>query len=217
MDGYLIAPAAGMEKQVGNLMKNNQPLVLIDRYFPNLPVSYVMSDNINGTSEAMEFLIKKGYQNIGLVTSDFPVMHPQQRETAYTNVLNKYNMAVKHEYIYKVPYTSLQHEATHHISDFLKSTPQLDAIFFTTNYLGIYGLSSIKQLGLRIPQDIAVICFDDHDIFKLHTPTITAVEQNIENIAKKATELLMHQIEKNIAEKEMNIVMPTNLIVRESA
>ena len=141
VDGYLISPTAGMEKGVSELLKINQPVVLIDRYFPALPAAYVLSDNITGASEALEYFIEKGYRNIGLVTSDFPLMHPQQRESAYTQTLAKHNIEVNHNFIFKVPYTASHKEASQLISGFIKNNPELDAIFFTTNYLGIHGLS----------------------------------------------------------------------------
>lgn len=218
IDGYIIAPTEGMENKVAELLKLHQPVVLIDRYFPKLPIPFAMTDNLAGGAEVLEYLLDKGYKNIGLVTSDFPVMHPQQREAAYNSTLKKYGIDIKSGYVYKVPYQSLQQEAKDLIADFLKRTPELDAVFFTTNYLGIAGLESIKELGLRIPEDLAVICFDDHDIFKLHNPTITAVEQDVESIAKNAINLLMQQFKKednNIIEPD-HVLLKGKLIERES-
>lgn len=218
VDGYLISPTAGMEKGITDLMNRNCPVVLIDRYFPSLPVPYVLSDNIAGASEALEYFIKKGYHNIGLVTSDFPLMHPQQRESAYTQTLARHHIPVNQKFIFKVPYTASHKEAAQLISDFIKGTPSLDAIFFTTNYLGIHGLSGIDKLGLKVPEDIAVICFDDHDVFELYKPAITAVKQNVQEIAETAVKLLMHQLSSkaNGEEIDMNRVIPTELIVRHS-
>lgn len=163
IDGYIIAPTEGMENKVAELLKLHQPVVLIDRYFPKLPIPFAMTDNLSGGAEVLEYLLNKGYKNIGLVTSDFPVTHPQQREAAYNTTLKKYGIKIRPGNIYKVPYQSLQQEAKDLIAVFLKRTPDLDAVFFTTNYLGIAGLESIKQLELRIYEYVAVICFEDHD------------------------------------------------------
>ncbi len=216
VDGYLISPTAGMEKSISELLKTKQPVVLIDRYFPSLPAPYVLSDNIAGASEALDYFIEKGYRNIGLVTSDFPLMHPQQRESAYTQTLTRQGIAVNTDFIFKVPYTASHREAAQLISHFIKSNPKLDAIFFTTNYLGIHGLSGIDKLGLKVPQDIAVICFDDHDVFELYKPAITAIKQNVQVIAETAVNLLMHQLSSNGKEMNMNRVIPTELVIRNS-
>ena len=218
LDGYIIAPTAGMEQSVADLVSYNYPTVLIDRYFPSQQIPYAMTDNLGGGAEVLEYLLQKGYTNIGLVTSDFPVMHPQQREAAYRSTLALHNIPYRPEYIYKVPYQSLQDEAEFLIAAYIENTPGLDAIFFTTNYLGIAGLQGIKRLGLRIPEDIAVICFDDHDIFKLHTPAITVVEQDIEAIAKNAIDLLMKQFgQEKEAIMQSHILLKGRLIERESA
>ena len=216
VDGYLISPTAGMEKGISELLKTGQPVVLIDRYFPSLPAPYVLSDNIAGASEALDYFIEKGYRNIGLVTSDFPLMHPQQRESAYTQTLTRQGIAVNPDFIFKVPYTASHTDAAQLISHFIKSNPKLDAIFFTTNYLGIHGLSGIDKLGLKVPQDIAVICFDDHDVFELYKPAITAIKQNVQEIAETAVKLLMHQLSSNGQEMNMNRVIPTELVIRNS-
>ncbi len=216
VDGYLISPTAGMEKGVSDLLKIKQPVVLIDRYFPSLPAPYVLSDNIAGASEALDYFIEKGYRNIGLVTSDFPLMHPQQRESAYTQTLTRQGIEVNPDFIFKVPYTVSHTDAAQLISHFIKSNPELDAIFFTTNYLGIHGLAGIDKLGLKVPQDIAVICFDDHDVFELYKPAITAIKQNVQEIAETAVKLLMHQLSPNGKEIDMNRVIPTELIIRNS-
>lgn len=216
VDGYVISPTAGMEYEVSELLKANLPVVLIDRYFPSLPAPYVLSDNIAGATEALELFIRKGYRNIGLVTSDFPMMHPQQRESAYTQTLNKHSIPVNNNFIFKVPYTALHHEATQLIADFIKNNPQLDSVFFTTNYLGIHGLASISNLGIKIPDDLAVICFDDHDVFQLYKPGITAVKQNVSEIAETAMKLLMHQLSGDGEDIPMNKVIPTELIIRGS-
>lgn len=216
VDGYLISPTAGMEKQISELLKSRQPLVLIDRYFPSLPAPYVLTDNIKGASCALDFFIEKGYRNIGLVTSDFPMMHPQQRESAYVQTLVKHDLPINNQFIFKVPYKASHRQAAELIADFIKNNPALDSIFFTTNYLGIHGLASINNLGMKIPDDIAIICFDDHDVFELYKPAITAVKQNVQAIAESALQILIHQLSGDKTEIEMSRVIPTDFIIRDS-
>ena len=71
----------------------------------------------------------------------------------------------------------------------------MDAIFFSTNYLGIPGLECIQEEGLKMPSDIAMICFVDHDLFRLFPKGITAIQQPINEIAKKAISVLIKQLE----------------------
>lgn len=75
---------------------------------------------------------------------------------------------------------------------------------FAANYLGVFGLESIKNLHLSIPADIGIVCFDDHEIFRLFSPAITSIQQPVEVIAKTAIQLLMGQLGK-IESKEKSI------------
>jgi LacI family transcriptional regulator len=100
------------------------------------------------------------------------------------------------------------------ITDFLKNTPDLEAVFFATNYLGLLGLESIHRLGLKLPDDLAMICFDDHDVFRLYPPGITCIRQPAEEIAKTALELLMNQLGKSNNTGKTNIEVSPDLIVR---
>jgi LacI family transcriptional regulator len=115
----------------------------------------------------------------------------------------------------QLPYTHKPEVAVQAITTFLQENPGFDAVFFATNYLGIYGLESIKKLGLAIPGELAVVCFDDHDIFRLFTPGITIVEQPVTAIAQTAMELLMQQF-KQVLQEESPILQHTRLIIRES-
>ena len=95
---------------------------------------------------------------------------------------------------------------------------QPEAVLFAANYLGVYGLNSIRQLGLSIPNDIAVVCFDDHELFSLYPPGITAIRQPIEEIAKTAVAILMSEmgLSDNPCHKKQ-VELPAKLIERNSA
>jgi LacI family transcriptional regulator len=69
-----------------------------------------------------------------------------------------------------------------------------DAVFFLTNYLGVLGIEAIKKLQIRVPEQLAVLCFDDNDIFRLYTPTISVIRQPIEAIGQKAMGVLLDRL-----------------------
>jgi LacI family transcriptional regulator len=115
----------------------------------------------------------------------------------------------------KIPFGASKEEAVAQIMEFIKGLPGLDALFFTTNYLGIYGIESVKELGLKIGEDVALISFDDHDLFRLHTPGITCVAQPIHDIARNVIQVLMNEL--NQHNNQINqVVLPATLIKRES-
>ena len=217
VDGYLITPAAGMEKDILQLAAHKQPVVLMDSYFPDVPVPYVLIDNIGGVKQGMQHLVDKGYQKIGFVTVDMELIQVQQRLQGYKDTLRDNGMAVRNKQILKLAYNVPRQEAVQQIQAFIKANKGMDAMFFSTNYLGILGLESISGLGLKIPDDLAMICFDDHDIFRLYPPGITVVQQPVEEIAKTAIHLLMHQLDKgkNYSRKTQ-VQLPGKFILRGS-
>jgi LacI family transcriptional regulator len=195
VDGYLITPTSGMETDINDLLRQKKPVVLIDSYFPNLVVPHVLVDNEAGVIEGIEHLINKGYRKIGFITIDLPQIQMVQREEAYIKALKRNKIKFDENLILKLSYNYEREDAVTNICSFINRSKGLDALFFSTYYLGITGLESIKKLNLKIPEDIAMICFDDHDIFRLYPPGITIIQQPIEQLAKTAFQLLMNQIE----------------------
>lgn len=194
VDGYLITPTVGMEKDIADLCNHNKPLVLMDSYFPNLKVPYVSVDNFSGITMAMQHLYEKGYRKIGLVTVDLDLIQIKQRELAYLEFIKQNQLSVSKKHLFKLGYNYEKEEAIAKLCLFIKSNRDLNALVFATNYLGITGLQSIRALNLIVPQDIGMVCFDDHDIFGLYPPGITSVQQPVEEIAKTAIQLLIGQL-----------------------
>ena len=217
VDGYLITPSHGMEHDIQSLLRHKKPLVLMDRYLPGIDTPHVLVNNYAGIIKGMRHLVRKGYKKIVFVTVDLPQVQMYKREEAYLSFEGHHGVEANKSLILRLKYNYDQQEAIRLISNFIKKNKGLDAIFFATNYLGITGLESIKQLGLRIPEDLGVICFDDHDIFRLYPPGITSIEQPTEQIAKVSVHLLMQQLGKYKHRfKKTQIELATHLIERGS-
>jgi LacI family transcriptional regulator len=194
VDGYLITPTVGMEKDIADLNIHHRPVVLMDSYFPGVKVPYVTVDNFGGITMAMQHLYDRGYRRIGFVTVDLDLVQVKQRELSYLQFVKEKKLPVTKKQIFKLEYNYDKQEAIEKLTRFIKNNPDLKALVFATNYLGITGLQSIRNLHLKVPEDIAIVCFDDHDIFALYPPGITSVSQPVEQIAKTAMHLLMEQL-----------------------
>jgi Transcriptional regulators len=213
VDGYIITPTPGMEQDIRELVNNNKPVVLMDSYFPGLDVPHVLVNNYEGITRGMNHLFEQGYRRIGFVTVNLKLVQMEQRLTAYRNSMQKQGL-YSEDLVLSFTYDYDQEEAIEQISRFI-TTQQPEAIFFTTNYLGLLGLESIHRLGLKLPNDLAMIVFDDHDVFRLYPPGITCVRQPVEEIAKTALELLMNQLGKpKQAELGAKLEIPAELVVR---
>jgi LacI family transcriptional regulator len=220
IDGYLITPTLGMEKELQWLHDQGKSVVLVDSYFASLDIPYVLVDNYGGMLQGMDHITGNGYKNIAFVTVDLDLVQINDRLRGYQDGLTNHGLPVNDDLVLTLPYHSADKEkALDTIMAFIRERPQIDAIFFASNYLGILGLESITLLNLAIPADIAMICFDDHDVFRLYPTGITIVEQPIEVIARTSVQLLMHQLGKYEANKTdlpYQVQLPARLVVRKS-
>jgi LacI family transcriptional regulator len=215
VDGYLIIPSAGMEKDIELLLDKNKPLVLMDSYFPGMAAPYVLVDNYGGVTQGMEHLIQKGYKKIAFVCNDVDMVQMHERKKAYEATLRKHKLRFSRQLMCETKYTASKEEVVNTLKVFLeKNKPE--AVFFAANYLGVYGLESIKSLGWSIPKDIAVVCFDDLDIFNLYPPGITSIRQPIEEIAKKAIQLLLQLMNDSSKPKKKGVQLEPQMILRQS-
>jgi len=217
VDGYLITPTLGMEPDLMELVSQKKPVVLMDRYFADMDIPYVLVNNFSGVREGLKHFISKGYNRIGFVTVEINLNQMKQRENGYWKTLKENNIIPEKKLILRLKYNYQKEEAVNDICSFIKKNQGLQALFFATNYLGILGLESIKKLGLTIPDDLAMMCFDDHDIFRLFPPGISVIQQPVDEIAKTAVKLLMQQLgQVKNPSKSWQIELPPKFISRGS-
>ncbi|MCD8742253.1 LacI family transcriptional regulator [Mucilaginibacter roseus] len=217
VDGYIVTPMKGLESDIENIVNNGKPVVLIDGYFPDLNIPHVLVDNYNSVFNAIKSLITSGYKSIAYVTPDLDLVQLEERITGYRDAVKAGGLKEDNKLIFKVPFGSDKENAIASIKDFLKKNKKVEAVFFSTNYLGSMGLQAINELKLGIPDDIAMVSFDDNELFELYPPGITAVKQPTYQIAKSAIDLLLsrlHDDKLDISEIKMQI--PADLVVRGS-
>ena len=213
VDGYIITPTPGMEQDIKELIADNKPVVLMDSYFPRLDVPHVLVNNYEGVMKGMAHLIEKGFRRIGFVTVDLNLVQMEERLKAYQDSMHKEGLTTDN-LVLSLKYEEDKELGIQQVTSFIQNTTDLEAVFFATNYLGLLGLESIHRLGLKLPDDLAMICFDDHDVFRLYPPGITCIRQPAEEIAKTALELLMHQLGKGTNDGESKIEISPGLVIR---
>lgn len=216
VDGYLITPTHGMESDINMLISRNKPVVLMDRYFPGLNIPYVVVNNYTGMKEGITYLISQGYTRIGFVTINMDLLQIRERTRAYKDSLSDHNIRYRKSRVLILNYNNTQQQSVEEIKNFIEQNNNMEVIIFSTNYLGIYGLQAIKKLKLNIPSDLHIMNFDDHDMFDLCSPGITAIKQPVDEIARNALNILVSQLGYGPKVSEQKIELQTKLIIRES-
>lgn len=218
VDGFIISPPKNSEDQIRKLSRSGKPYVLIDRYFPEIDSNYVVIDNEEAAYNATRHLIKRGYKRIACITVNADLVNMKDRVLGYKNALLDSQVEVDEDLIKVLPFS-------HESKDVYKAIKQLsgkisngiDAIFFTTSKVGIMGIESLNKLGLAIPDDIAIVSFDDPDVYKICYSPVTAVAQPLADIGKMAIDVLLARINNPKSSiKTQKITLRANFIVRNS-
>jgi LacI family transcriptional regulator len=202
-----------MDKEIASLQK---PVVLMDRYFPDVPdFNHVVVDNFQGAYTAVSHMVDRGYKKIAIITTTSTQIQMQLRMDGFVQALKEHNLPAGKNMIKRLAFDLDRPGFILEITKYLQHNTDLDAIFFATNYLGICGIESIRGLQLQIGKDLGMVSFDDHDIFRLHSPSITCVAQPVEEIGRRLIQLLIEELDNNLVTTS-KVVLPLELRERES-
>jgi LacI family transcriptional regulator len=216
VDGCIICPTKGMEQDIAAMVETGKSVILFDRKFRNRQTDVVMVDNKGGMYTAVEHLFDRGYRNIGLVALALDKPEKEHRILGYKEAAAALNIEA---HVFALPFKIQRHDYVADIEKILSENRHLDAVVFGTNYLGVAGLEAIYKLKLNIPTDIAVVSFDDHDLFRVHQPGITVVSQPIEALAQTLIDRLLLNLQKGEQQDKHAelITLSTSLVVRGSS
>ena len=213
VDAYIISPIKGLEEDIQHLIADNKPVILFDRNLPDLDTNYVGADHFKATYQSVESFIKQGKEKISLVTTDIDVQQITERLAGYEKALADHGMVYNENLVLKVHFNQEEKETMAQMEKLFQSK-EIDAVLFATNYLAISGLKVLKKMGKQVGNDFGVIAYDDHEVFELHTPGISAVQQPLEEIAETVIQLILSQLSSKSKLDNQHIILPAKLIQR---
>ncbi len=214
VDGFIIAPSEDAEKQVLYLKKLNIPFVLIDRYFPEIPTPYIAIDNYQAAYDAVVHLIKTGHNRIGMIAYKTKLFHMQERMRGYREALQDHGLSGMNR-LKEARHNQVKEDVETLLDEMLASELSMDALFFATNTLAITGLKYINFRHLKVPEDLAIVSFDEGEAFDFYYCPLTYVRQPVAELGKGAVQLLLEMI----ADKTHSVrpvCLDAELIVRQS-
>lgn len=191
-DGLIIAPVENSEKCLLKLQKQKIPFVLIDRYLSGVEADSIQINNYDISQKVTEHLINGGYKNILLVAYKTELQHLLQRTQAFLNTLEKHQ--IQNSQVLLADKDYIDRDINTGLENMLQNAVKPDAIFFTSNKLAVSGLKKLTQLGINIPQDIAVAAFDETEAYELFPVPLTYVKQPLSAIGTTAVKMLNEKI-----------------------
>lgn len=213
VDGYIISPTKGIEEDINALLADNKPVILFDRNLSDVETHYVGADHFKASYKSIESFIKDGKRKIALVTTDIDVEQIVERFDGYKQALIDHQITYSDELVLKIHFNQDETESIEEMKNLFLSK-EIDAVLFATNYLAISGLKALKQLNKQIGDDFSVIAYDDHEVFELHTPSISAVQQPLEEIAETVIQLILNQLSSKAKAENQKVIIPAKLIER---
>lgn len=214
VDGLVIAPVGQSAAHLEELQDGSLPLVVIDRYFPNLKLPYVVSDNYRGAMEATGHLIDRGHRTIACVQGLAGTSPNRERVRGYRTALKDHGIEPDDSLVAGSSFG--QENGYVHTKLLLGKKKGITAILALSNLITLGVLRALAEEGLSVPGDISVICFDDQPYCAYLNAPMTTVDQDNERMGQIAVRLLFEQIQSRGRFSGEGIVLPTRLIERAS-
>jgi LacI family transcriptional regulator len=209
VDGLILSLPQQTEEQVQYLQKTNVPFVLIDRYYPNIHTNSVSIDNYDASQKAIQHLLDNGHERIGIIAYQTSMYHLNERVRGAVELLGNNGL------IGKVGIDSINQDVIASIDSFLSDPNPVDSLFFTSNLLTVSGLKYINSLGLKIPDQLAIVGFDETDAFDLFYAPVSYVKQPMLEMGCEAVRLLLNSME-NRDVKE-SVELKAELVIKKSS
>ena len=213
VDGFIISPITGIEDTLAELKKEGKPMIIFNCHFPQLDTFNIVVDNKKGAFEATSHLYENGFRNIGFITLD--LYSQVERIEGYSSFMESQSLKT---HLLKLPYELNYEQIINKITQFLTTNDDLDSVFFSTNFLTLGGLKAINKLGGKYAK-MGIVSFDDHLLYDVLNPGITAIKQPVKQISSTIINHLLKMLDVS-AEKSSDpqtIVFPIELIVRQSS
>jgi len=196
------------------LKKKNIPLVLFDRDCEGVDAPLVKVDNYAGATQAMRYLFDCGYSKIAHLAGLQHVSTAKKRYRAYCDALQEKGVAYRSDYVTFGRF--FESDGYDHTEALLHLPDPPEAIFAVNDTVAFGAYKKIKSLGLSIPEDIALVGYDDIPFMRSLDPPITTVRQPMAEIGRQAANLLLEQMGYQVDQANLKTVLQPELIIRDS-
>jgi DNA-binding LacI/PurR family transcriptional regulator len=192
-------------------------VVLLDRLVKGVKCDAVLVDNYNGSYTATEYLLGRGYKKIAFIGGYIDRTTGRRRLDGYSKAIKDAGLKINNDLIKIGDFK--KESGIKLTNELIKKGNRPDAIFAANIDMTLGCLIAIKNAGLSVPEDIAIIGFDDPDWSIIVEPSLTVISQPVYNLGLKATEILIKNIndKKSYSGNKTSIItLETNLIIRNS-
>jgi len=212
VDGVLLVPAGSSSETITFIQERGTPLVVLDRRVPGVLVDTVRCDSLPGAYEVTRHLIELGHRRIAMLSGPLEISTSADRAAGYRRAMQEAGIAIDPQWLRYGMFT--QRSGYELARDILPLTPRPTAVFAGNNFIAIGAYTALREAGLRIPQDISLVTFDDLPAPLVLEPFLTTVDQPAYEMGYQATQLLLAYLGGEPPAEPREILLPTRLIIR---
>ena len=212
VDGFILMTSSRKQSHMKALLEIGAPFIIWGVPQANQKYCSVTGDNFTGGKLAAERLISLGRRKIGFIGGPDYELEVQHRLNGYKSALHEASRAVENELIEYGDFSNTS--GAEAMRRLLKNSPEIDAVFVNSDLMAIAAMDTIRADAKRVPEDIAVVGYDDLSIAEHSHPPLTTIRQNIPLAGKLLAQNLIQYLGSGMV---THVSIPVELIVRESA
>lgn len=193
VDGIINMPVDTEGGHLKTFQKTGKPIVLIDRKIKGVVCDSVLVDNEQAASDALRLLYEKGHRNIGIIGGPEEISTAQERMKGYCKTMEELNLPVRQSLIVHGDYTI--QGGVKAMETLVQENPEMTAVFITNYEMTMGAVIGLNELGIRIPEEISLVGFDNLPFARACNPKLTIVSQPTDKIAEAAAGIMLERLE----------------------
>ncbi len=219
-DGLILSPGkTGLNTEIAHecrkCIESGIPVITFNNRISDLENDHVHVNDAEAVQQAVEYLLNMNHRSIGILAGVDTSSTAQERLTGYMQAMKRHGIAKAHRIVLSGQW--FFSESGYNLGKKMMSLPHRPTAVFSSNCILAFGfMEFLHESGLRIPEDVSLISFDDPQLFSLHRPGVTAIRQPLEGIAKAVTELMIRRLSGDRSHFPTDLRLSTELILRSS-
>ena len=215
VDGVLLVPALSGIDSVNLVKKQDTPIVVIDRRLPDLQTDVVRCDSESGAYDLTRLLLSLGHREIVILTGPHGVSTAEDRLKGYRRALEEAGIPQNKDKEFYGAYT--QQSGYEMAQQAMQKNKRITAVFGANNFITFGTIKAFREMQVRVPEDVAVVGFDDLPTALVTFPFLTVAAQPAYEMGKKAMEILLGRLNDELAEPYQEVILPAEIVVRQSS
>jgi DNA-binding LacI/PurR family transcriptional regulator len=211
-DGFILMTSTRKSMHIKSLLEKGSPFIVWGVPLPGHSYPSVTGDNFSGGKLAGEHLVKTGRRKIAFLGGPADELEVQRRYDGFAAALQEAGLEVNQKRVGYGDYTTETGAAI--MRALLEASPDLDAVFANSDLMGMAVMDVLRARGRRVPEDVAVVGYDNLSIAEVANPPLTTINQNLPQAGQLLAQNLIQYLRTGVV---TNVVVPVSLVVRKSA